>query len=458
MNKGKSLNMSEEFADLDFNSSRLEKRFVRTMETLSKRPDKSLWLASANRAEAKAIYRMLGNEDFDREEILRTHRNATIKRMAEYGGTILAVQDTTSLNYNTHVKTEGIGYIGDKTLGVNIHSCLAVTRDGLVLGVLDQRSYNREQAKDDSGNHENKKTRPIEEKESFRWIQTLEQSLTSIENSVKVLTVCDREGDMYELFDAAASHDWLFLIRIVQNRMTIENKRILDDIQKTACLGRAVRIISRDSRRNLKEREAILQIRYASYAIKRPQIRNTNKTLHDSIMLYVIYVKEEQKTPSDEPIEWFLATNEPIGSVQEAWEKVDQYMQRWKIERFHYVLKSGCKVEKLQERSIEKTTTLVLMYSLLAVFIMSMTYIARINPELPCSCMFEDDEWMVLYRTANKTKIAPAKPYSIADALVYLGQLGGPKTAPSDGPPGVKTVWIGLMNLQLLLLYRDFLS
>ena len=142
-------NMEEEFAGLDFNSSRLEKRFIRTMETLSKQPDKSIWSCSENRAEAKAIYRLLGNENLDREEILRAHREATVRRMTQQGGTVLAIQDTMSLNYNTHKKTEGIGYISDKTLGVNIHSCLAVSVEGLPLGLLDQSSYNREQAKAD---------------------------------------------------------------------------------------------------------------------------------------------------------------------------------------------------------------------------------------------------------------------------------------------------------------------
>jgi hypothetical protein len=90
-------NMEEEFAGLDFNSSRLEKRFIRTMETLSKQPDKSIWFCSENRAEAKAIYRMLSNESLEREEIMRAHRGATIKRMILHGGTILLIQDTASL-------------------------------------------------------------------------------------------------------------------------------------------------------------------------------------------------------------------------------------------------------------------------------------------------------------------------------------------------------------------------
>jgi hypothetical protein len=111
---------------------------------------------------------MLGNDAFDREEIIKAHREVTLRRMADYGGTILAVQDTTGVNYNTHLKTEGIGYISDKTMGVNVHSCLAVSAGGLVLGVLDQSGYNRPEAKDETVGHGSKKVRPIEEKESFR--------------------------------------------------------------------------------------------------------------------------------------------------------------------------------------------------------------------------------------------------------------------------------------------------
>ena len=196
MENGTGLHMREEFSSLDFNSKRLEQRFVRTMATLAGQPSKSIWLSSENRAEAKAIYRMLGNEDLDREEILRTHREATVKRMVQHGGTILAVQDTTSLNYNTQIKMEGIGYVCEQTLGVNIHSCLAVTTDGLVLGVLAQSSYNREKPSDNARTHDSKKVRLLEEKESYRWVQTLGESTETLPEGIHVVTVCDREGDM----------------------------------------------------------------------------------------------------------------------------------------------------------------------------------------------------------------------------------------------------------------------
>ena len=451
-------NMGTEFAELDFNSKRLERRFIKSMETLSRQPEASIWVCSENRAEAKAIYRMLGNENFDREEILQTHRKQTVRRMVQAKETILLVQDTTSLNYNTHLKTKGIGYISDTTLGVNIHTCLAVTASGLVLGILGQMSYNRERAKDTERTHDSKKVRLLEEKESYRWVKTMAASTAGIPEDVKTVSVCDREGDMYELFNAAERSGQVFLIRIAQNRMTMDNKRILNEIRQKPCAGKVRVTIPRDSRRNVQEREAVLYVRYGQFEIRRPAILNKVKTLNGSVRVSVIYAEEETVDGEGEAIRWFLMTNESVERFEAAYEKVRWYTQRWKIERFHYVLKSGCAVEKLQERTMEKTTVLVLMYSVIAAAIMNLTYIARLQPELPCTVCFEEGEWQLLYRAANKTKKSPAQPYTIREAVGYLGCLGGPKRAPSDGPPGVKAVWTGLSILNSLLTYREWLA
>jgi hypothetical protein len=201
--------MAEESADVDFNEAGLEKRFVRTMETLSGQPGNSIWTSAENRAEAKAIYNLPGNEKFDRDEIIREHRNGTIKRMAGEP-VILAVQDTTGVNYNGQRNMEGNGYISDKTMGVNIHTCLAVTPDGLVLGALDQRGYNRTEPRNETLTREQQKNRPIEEKESNRWLETMETAGGNIPEGIKVIHVCDREGDMYGLFFKAIVNGWLF--------------------------------------------------------------------------------------------------------------------------------------------------------------------------------------------------------------------------------------------------------
>jgi hypothetical protein len=197
-------------------------------------------------------------------------------------------------------------------MGVNIHTCLAVTPDGLVLGALDQRGYNRPEGREETLTKEQQKNRPIEEKESNRWLEVMETVSGSIGAGTKVIHVCDREGDMYELFCKAILNGWLFLIRVIQNRLTAGNGKILDKIRKKAVQGRVTVHIPRDSRRNIKARDVVLMVRFARFEIKKPQILNKNKDLPQSIQADVIYVKEEKPPKGLEPIEWFLMTNEEV--------------------------------------------------------------------------------------------------------------------------------------------------
>jgi hypothetical protein len=302
---------------------------------------------------------------------------------------------------------------------------------------------------------EQQKNRPIEEKESTRRLETMENADRDRGDAIKILRVCGREGDNYELFDKALQSGRHFIIRIIQNRMTVKHEQILDKIRKTYCKGRVKMCILRDSRRTVKEREAVLQVRYARYEIQKPRIKNKNKALLPSLPVTVIYVKEESPPEGIEGIEWFLMSSEEAGSFDAAYEMAGYYMRRRKIERFHYVLKSGCKIEKPRERNMEKMKVLILMYSVIAVFIMNLTYMARIHPDLPCTILFEDGEWKILYCAAHRTKEVPDRPYTIKEAADYAGWLGGPKRAPGGGPPGVKTIWTGLQKLYALLDCRE---
>ena len=451
----KSFDLNNEFKSINFQSKKLEKRFKKTMVKLEKQPDKSILSSTGSRSEAKAVYRMLDNEKFEMNEILNSHKEATIERIINSDNKIiLAVQDTMSVNYSTHIKTKGLGYNCDKSLGINVHSCLALTEDGIALGVLYQSSYTREERKTEHKNDWQKRRRPIEEKESYRWLETMEESNQNIPDKIKVINICDREGDMYELFEKAIIENRNFLIRIVQNRVTINNEKIIDDIRRETIKGTVEVTIPRDSRNNIQERTATLGINFKSYEIKVPaKIKREQST--KTLKINVIYVKEQNS--EKEPIEWILMTNEAISSYEEAFIFVNYYIQRWKIERFHYVLKSGCNIEKIQQRDVEKIIPLILMYSIISVMILNMTYLSRLNPELPCSAIFDEEEWKTLYCISNKTKLPPSEAYSINEAIKYISELGGYKAAKSDGPPGLKVVWIGLSKLLLLLDYKSFL-
>ncbi|MDR2783276.1 MAG: transposase [Treponema sp.] len=118
MAQGTSFNMEEEFAGLDFHSLRVEERFVRTMETLIRWPDASIWEAGEDRAEAKSIYRMPANESFDREEIAGAHRKATIRRIVEHKGYDLGGTGYHGSKLRHLPEEEGMGYISGKTAGV----------------------------------------------------------------------------------------------------------------------------------------------------------------------------------------------------------------------------------------------------------------------------------------------------------------------------------------------------
>ena len=448
----KNFEISAEFAGINFGSKRLEERFVKTMENLSKEPDKSIWLASGNRSEAKAAYRMLSNEKLNDEEILRQTVESTNRRITESGcKVILAIQDTMLVPYDGHEKTAGMGWISDKTLGINVHSCIAVTPEGLTLGLLSQKSWTRAIRSDTSAGKDKKRERPIEEKESYRWLETMENSSKKVSSSVKLIHICDRDGDMYELFEKAEKTGQSFVIRIVQNRVTVEGTKISDEVKKSNPIGNMEVKIPRSSHKNQPEREATLSIRAKTFEVKKPYSRRNDKHLNESVRMSVIYISED--TPSDgiEPIEWLLATNENIIAPEDAIKIAEYYVQRWKIERFHYIMKSGCQIEKIQQRSVDKIITVLLMYSIISIKILNMTYLARISPELPCNIIFGEDEWKILYCTANKTQIPPSEPYTIAEAVIYLAKLAGWGGAKSDGVPGLKVIWLGFSKLNFLL-------
>jgi hypothetical protein len=454
--------IEDEFVGIKLNEKRLDARFCRTMETLFRAPQRSIYGASEDKAERKAIYRLLGNEKLNIEKVEATHRAKTIERIAGYGGTILAIQDTTGLNYAGQKEMEGLGYNCEQSLGLNLHSCLAVTGEGVVLGVLRQSAATRSEAKKEQEKKSGHKYTPISEKESNRWLETMREAVEGLPEGQEVIHVCDREGDMYELFNEAETTGQKFLIRASYNRRVKGNGKegegkkqyLQDEIRGTASLGEVKVRLPRDSRRKKKARDATLEIRYGSYEVERPDILSAAKeTVAERVRMNIIYVREAGNA---EGVEWYLLTNCEIGSAEAAYRMVGYYLQRWKIEEFHHVLKSGCTVEKLQESTVGKTTLLVYLYSVIAVFILNLTYSGRVTPELSCEVLFEEEDWKLLYRLGNRTKEDPEGPYPMRDVVTYLGRLGGPKRSAREGQPGVKTIWQGLAAFSLLCNYRDF--
>jgi len=448
----------EEFKTMGINCGRTIKRFIRTMITLSKKINESIAAASDCKAEAKAIYRLINNEKITEEVVLNAHRNATIQQMKESGEQIiLSIQDTTTLNYTSHKKTEGLGDFGatPDSRGLIVHSALAVTTQGIAIGLLDQKIWTRDPA--ERGKRKEKRQKPIEEKESYKWLESMDRSQLGIPKGIRLVHVGDREADIYEFFDHAIANGQDFLVRVVQNRMTTEACKLFDKVKNEPSAGKVIVDIPRDTRRNVPKRTTTLEIKYCPVTILQPV--NTPKEFRKnaSVTLSILFVQEINPPEGLEPIEWYLGTSMEIANVDEAMERVNWYVHRWKIERFHYILKSGCEIEELQTRKAERLQKLILMYSIISVRILGMTYLARQKPETPCSELMEEQEWKVLYCIANKTSTVPSTIPTMKEVVAYLAKLGGFLGRKGDGEPGAKVIWKGLNELNIVLEHYKYL-
>ena len=235
-------NWQEEFMDVNFVDQRLKTRFFKIMDAFAASPGKSTWAATGSRSSAKAAYRFFRNRDISKDELLDSISRATVEKMkcadAEW---VLAIQDTTSVGFGDRKAIQGMGYYcSTEQRGMLVHSCIAVTDQGIPLGVIYQETNTREERKDDSGTREQKRSKPIEEKESFRWLNSMNETHQRVPGDIPILTVCDREGDFYEFFSEAVDLGANFLVRIAQNRMVDDGKKIFHELRSSPVAGSMV--------------------------------------------------------------------------------------------------------------------------------------------------------------------------------------------------------------------------
>jgi len=141
---------------------------------------------------------------------------------------------------------------------------------------------------------------------------------------------------------------------------------------------------------------------------------------------------------------------------EEALQKVEWYRERWKIERFHFTLKSGCNVEELQLGTKERLENAIALYSVVAWRLTWLTYQARVTPNFSCSMILEKHEWQALYCVVNKTHTPPENPPTLEEAVSLIARLGGFLGRKHDGKPGVKVIWRGLQKLNEGLLFAEY--
>ncbi len=422
---------------------RRTKRLILIVDNLSKKSSATVPEACGTWAATKATYDFWDSPYIKPEQIRQAHIDSTLKRITEQDW-ILAIQDTTELNYTNHPATQGMGYLDSKySRGLKVHSTIAVTIEGIPLGLINQQVWARNIL--ELGKASTRHQKPTNSKESNKWLLGLRATKELITSGQKVVTIADREADFYDLFAACSSLESAFLIRATQNRCLMDSDQHLKEaLEKVQPQGELIVELKRHL--NRKARRAKLTIRFTSLTIKAPQNRPWPKHLA-AINLQVILAVEEDPPLSEEPISWLLLTNLPISNCSQVIRYVKWYSYRWLIERYHYTLKSGCGLEKLQLRTARRLEMALATYSIVAWRLLWLTYQARCHPKTDCSVVLEPYEWQALYATIHEKKYPFTRPPTLGEVIGWIAQLGGFLGRKSDGAPGVKTLWRGLRRL-----------
>jgi hypothetical protein len=445
------------YGDIALGNRTLSARVERTLDQLSSNPTASISSACNDPHQAKAVYRLLSNEKFTASAVLEVSQKETMRRISESGErVVLMPQDTTTLNYSGLRATKGLGNTCDNknSLGILLHSSIAVSENSQPFGLLTEKAWVR--PPEELGKRQKRKELPIEEKESYKWLETLDNvHIAKKLEHVHFIHVCDREGDLYELFAKAQLEEVTYLCRRVQNRIVINNNEeelaINNYLDALPVAGEITVDVPRDSHTKREARTAKFEIKCGTVLIKKPSTLKKSKNMPLSVEVSLVSAQEIDVPDGEDAISWQLITNDSVETFEEAVTCVKRYMQRWKIEVFHHVLKSGCAIEKAQENTAEKLIKLIALYSVIALDIMILTHLARTNPDASCEIFFEADEWKILYKVAKKTKSVPDNPPSIREAVFMMAKLGGFLGRKSDGFPGVVTIWRGLIKFHTII-------
>lgn len=437
---------SQEWGAAPLGDARLVQRLITIGRDRYALPQATIPQTCGSRAKTKAAYRFFDNERVTLQNLLAPHIEAATKRVAREK-VVLAVQDTTSLNYSTHPATENLGPIGNSPTGIvglMLHGTLAVNIEGTPLGLLNAQCWARDPA--EFGNKARRQTLPIEAKESSKWLKSFEAATTTASTcpDTMIVSVGDREADIYELFALARKTPKapFLLVRAQHNRTLEKEQGRLSDFL-TNCPEAGIQEVSVPRRGNRPARIARLYVRYGAVTLAPPKQKPTNP----SIPIWAILAEELEPPEGIEPLCWVLLTTVPTESFEAACERLRWYTLRWTIEVFHRTLKSGCKIENRQLGSASRLEACLAIDLVVAWRIHHLTKLGRETPDVPCSVYFEDAQWKALHTFVTKNPVPPKEPPTLREAIRMVATLGGFLGRKGDGEPGTQTLWLGLQRL-----------
>jgi hypothetical protein len=165
-----------------------------------------------------------------------------------------------------------------------------------------------------------------------------------------------------------------------------------------------------------------------------------------NISLHIVLAQEQTPPTGEEPICWVLLTTLKADDFQGNLEIVQLYAERWGIECFHRVLKTGFKVEELQFKNDESIKPAIALYMVIAWRVLYVMKLGRECPDLPCDVVFEEEEWKSACVIADGPEALKNKP-SLGQFMLLVAKFGGYLGRKSDGPAGAQAIWQGMSRV-----------
>jgi hypothetical protein len=441
-----------EFGHAVLGDTRRARRLVEMAATVAARPGGKVTEVFEGVAAREAAFRLIENEDIEPGEIARAAHIATAVRAQGERFAWVPI-DGSSLNITDRTGKKGLGAVGArsaKARGLCVMSAIAVAPSGTPLGLCGQRYWSRV-VRSTRRNDKNDKRR-VEEKETRYWLDVMGQVRSAFEEhapGVRPWYQLDRGGDAWPvLLTGAPVEDHWFTVRSAYNRRVRTKGRkqryLWDVVAEQPVLGVHHLDVSAGHKRQARTARLTIQ----SCAVTLDLRDQSSKQAHEAA-LHAVLVREVSTTPKGEkPIEWLLLTNYRVDSLSDALLVIHGYSQRWRIEEFHKTWKTGaCNVEDNQLRAEDHVVRWATILASVAARILRLTYLARATPNAPALVELSKAELQAVLLLRKPKRDARTRA-TIAEAVLWLAQIGGYTGKSSGGPPGALVIARGLRRIE----------
>jgi len=451
----------EEMATAQLPDKRLNERLTRLLSDLGDRPTASIPAACGGHTEMTAAYRFFDNAQVTAAQILEPHYAATRQRLAAQPVALL-VQDTTEADVTRpHQQVEGTGPLdGGTRRGVFVHPLTAFTPDGTPLGTVAMQFWSRAESAPDRAPPS--RNRPLEEKESYRWVQGLRAARAVAQELPQTQVVCiaDSDADVYEVFAEPRGErpvDWLIRAcrdRGVEGAEAAAGQKLQESVRARSVLfTQQITVRRRDPKLPCEKRSrrvgritrtATVQVRAASVILHPP--RRPGGILLPPVAANVVLVSEPHPPAGQPAVEWLLVTTLPIQTLDQVRQIIQYYSVRWMIEILFRTWKSGCRIEERRFACLDRLLPCLALYWIVAWRVLLVCRMGRSCPDVDCEVLFDPAEWRSVWRV-TQTAPVPRQPPKLGTMVRWVAQLGGYVNRPNRvDPPGPQTLWLGLQR------------